>query len=265
MSLRVIGPNPTLTSWRLEKDPTTGFKSVYTWEGSRAAIFGLATLVTSDQKYVIDDTDKPIYRLIISSPDSGAPDVENDYVLEWELLGNDVEKSIYEHPNARVLGDKMLTAIKIAIKEVEDAALLNSSTVYAENETNLAAIAVLLGVSSANALLLFRLIVKGTTSFVASQYVLRRTQTISSRGQVTFSFSNVDKIHTAAQVLASELVPAEVQFSIAAIPEPTAQTGYSWGWLKKTPTIAQAAGRRFQCVQEYWLEQWSTFLYDAAS
>ena len=259
--MRIIGPNPTLVSWRLEKDPTKGFSSIYTWEGSRAAVFGLATMVTSDQKYSIDDSDKPLYRIVISSPDSGASDVSTDYILEWELLGNDVEKSVYEHPNALALGDKMLTAIKIAIKEIEDASVLDSSTVYATNETNLTAIATLIGVSSANALSLFRLIVKGTTAFVLSQYVLRRTQTVSSRAQLQYSYANVEKIHTAAQVWADSTMPEPVRFVISTMTAPTAQAGYTWGWLKKTPTLTQAAANKFQSTQEWWLDQWSDFLY----
>lgn len=270
--MRIIGPNPTLTSWRLEKDPTKGFSSIYTWEGSRAAVFGLATMVASDQKYAIDDSDKPLYRIVISSPDSGASDVSTDYVLEWELLGNTVELDIYEHPNARALGDVMLTAIKIALKAVEEATVLTAPTVYAGEEANLAAIAPLTNSAvspfaandPADVLAMFRLLVKGSANYVTSQYVLRRSQTISSRGQVNFSFSNVEKIHTALQITNTELVPAEVQFSIAAIPAPAAQSGYTWGWLKQTPTIAQA-GSRFQCTQEYWLGLWSDFLYDAAA
>ena len=260
--MQIVGPNPILVSFRLERDPVKGFSSVYTYEGSQLAIFGLATNVRADQKYVIDDSDKPLYKLIISSPDSGSPDPATDYVLEWELLGNDNERSIYDHPNSRYLGTAMLTAIKIAVKTVEDAETLDASATVTDEETNLTTLATGLGISAINSVKLFRLLIKGTTSYVTSQYVLRRTQTVSSRAQLEYTFSNVDKIHTSAQVFADGTMPQPVQFAIATIPAPISQAGYEWGWLKKTPSITQTAGGRFQGTQEWWLDQWSTFLYD---
>ena len=262
--MQIVGPNPILVSFRLERDPVKGFNSVYVWEGSQLAIFGLANSVRPDQKYVIDDSDKPVYRLIISSPDSGSPNLANDYVLEWELLGNDNEKSIFEHPNSRALGTTVLSSIKEGIKQVEDEPAATASERETAVLNGIDDLCFDLNVDAAAADALFALLIKGATSYVTSQYVLRRTQTVSSRAQLEYTFSNVDKIHTSAQVFADGTMPQPVQFAIATIPAPAAQDGYQWGWLKKTPSITQAAGGRFQGTQEWWLDQWTTFLYETA-
>jgi hypothetical protein len=106
--------------------------------------------------------------------------------------------------------------------------------------------------------------IKESEGYVRSQYVLRKTQTVSSRSQIAVSFTNVENIHTTAQVTSAETIPATLLFSISGIPEPASAEGYLFGWLKKTPTVSQT-GLHFQITQEYWLERWSTFTYDAAT
>ena len=263
--VRFVGPSLLLTSMRVERDPLKGFSTVYTYEGDQASIYGYARRVKANQRYSIDDPDKPVFRLTVQSPEAPAADTHNDYVLKWELLGNEAQKSMFEHPKAIALGDVMLNAIKIALSDVKQAAVEDAAALFAKIIVHLRAGAALQGKNPDDTEKLFRMLVADQDTFVTSQYVLRRTQTVASLQEVNISFSNVEKVFTTTQVLATEVVPAVVMFSISDIPAPVEHAGYLFGWLKKTPTVNQVAAGRFEISQEYWLEQWSTFVYDAAT
>jgi hypothetical protein len=45
---------------------------------------------------------------------------------------------------------------------------------------------------------------------------------------------------------------------------PTASDGYVYGWLKQTPTAVTVANQKLQVSGEFWLGQWSTFVYASA-
>lgn len=266
MSIRIFGPTPLLVSVKMERDPVRGFSTIYTYEGDYRSIYGLARQVRANQRYSIDDTDKPLFRLTLQSPDAGVQETASDYVRQFELLGNDVELSIYDHPTSRSLGDAVLTAVKIGVKTVEDA---NTADAAAAVTTQTSAIRAVAGATNADsAESLFKLLLKGTTSFVSSQYVLRRTQTVNSPVQVLINYAGIDRIHDSASVIQLELMQPNqltipIYFAITSIEVPTAQTGYAWGWLKKSPTVNAASNGKYTIAQEYWLAQWSTYLYGA--
>lgn len=237
-----IGSIVELRSVRTEKDPTRGLFVIRVWEGTRDAINGIVSTLSSDQTYTIDDSDSPLYRLTVRTPDDDTLTSSSEVVNTWELLGNDIQKDLYEHPKSLAVTESDLRKIRDAIANPGD----TPPTLTGDADT------------------LYKLLLKGTNAYVVSQYVLRKTQTVSSRFQTLVAFANIEKIHTTAQVISAEAVPSTLIFSISQIPIPASQTGYQWGWLKKTPTVSQL-GTKFQITQEYWLEQWSTYIYDLAT
>jgi hypothetical protein len=181
----------------------------------------------------------------------------------WELPGNDLQKEIWEHPKVLGYSSAMVTVLRNEVELVQ-----SGSSTYAES---VAAIQVQMTAESLSAgtqaeiLSLFDHILKGGDSFVTDQYVLRKTQLITSRYTAIIARSGVNKIWTTAQITGSETIPQFISNELGQLTAPTARTGYQWGWLKKAPTVLQVAGNKFQLTQEWWLEQWSTFVYDVYS
>jgi hypothetical protein len=112
---------------------------------------------------------------------------------------------------------------------------------------------------------LYDSMIRSEIDYVASQYVFRLTQTVSSRYSQKVVFSNVDRIYSTLQLLSETNPPSSLVFSVAQIPVPnTVPPGYAYGWLKKTPTVLTIAGNKIEITLEYWREIWSTYAYDLA-
>ncbi len=107
----------------------------------------------------------------------------------------------------------------------------------------------------------FNLLLKGTTHYRNSEYVLRRTQTASNSYTGEFDVKNTNRLYTTEQILAETTIPASIVFKIQNIEVPPPQDDYFWGWLKGTPQISTVAGGKIQCTQDYTLEQWSIYPY----
>lgn len=252
-----------LVSLRKDYDPGQGWRTTYVYEGDSLSIYGLTANLRSDQKASIDDSDKPLFRLTVQSPDAGSASVANDFVWSVELVGSEVQPSIYAHPRTQALSDGVIAAIKVAVKEVEDSSISEAVAKVASGTTAVRAAATTAGTSAADAAEVLALVLRDITSYTDSQYVLKRTQTISTRSQLILNYENINRIHSTALVNAVEIIPYTVLVAIVQIVAPAEMSGFAWGWLKKTPSINQVANGKFTASQEYWLGQWSTYLYGA--
>lgn len=192
----------------------------------------------------------------------------------WELLGNDIEKDAYQHPEAYRISVKGIAEVRNAVKTAEDNPDWSG---FATSETNN-------DVAGAAEVLFIHQMHK-IDGFLIPQYVLRRTSTVPTRSNVKASFTNTFKIHTTAQLKAAESIPASILFSVDEIDShlpsvPTDEFNYprtmelkdgrdkdstmplmKWGWLKRTPTVSQTGGNKFSLTYEYWHALWSTWLY----
>ena len=56
-------------------------------------------------------------------------------------------------------------------------------------------------------------------------------------------------------------LPGRMAYKISNLAAPIVISGYLWGWRKLPSTETTAAGNRIDITTEYWLEQWSTFIY----
>lgn len=234
------------------RSPTFGEQWVLTFESAGSSNLSVQSaaqyaydLVPSDYTAELDTSRATIHRLIVTTPDNPA-DASNTVIsTTYELLGNANQKDIWEHPKALALTEAQRTAVKTAVRAESSASLTTGS----------------------DSLYLCDLILQGNGSraFQVSQYVYRVTHVVSGRYATQVAFSNVQKIYTTDQMLAELSPPATILFSaetIVAQHTSTVPTGYLYGWLKQTPTVNQIAGNKFTITNEWWLEEWSTWIYE---
>jgi len=235
-------------------DPVRGTFSERYYEGCEDEIMGLARRLSPDQYYEIDGTNAPIFRLAVRTPDYDGSSSSSETTLTYELLGNDLTYSIYEHPTARALDSAILASVRRAVDS-------RSTKFYNEAGTDITSTVN----GNGNAITLYNLAIKGTDSFIRSQYVFRVTQTVSNRSTARAGYANTNKLYTTGQLISETSPPSTLLFAIDQIPTPSdIPTGYVWRWLKKTPTVVQIGGNKFNIAVEYLLERWSTFLYGLA-
>jgi hypothetical protein len=121
--------------------------------------------------------------------------------------------------------------------------------------------------------ILFAIAIRGQDSYLLGQYVLRHTTNCSSGYSGNVSDTNVFKVYTTDQLLSEcqstslwvQPLAGRLVSKIQNITAPEARNNYIWGWLKKPSTEQTTPDNRIEITQEYWLEQWPTILYPAAT
>lgn len=243
---------------------SNGYVTTRVFEGSHFAIDSLIPqLVVSagaDSFSIDRDDATSICTAVFAYEGPGASEVPVD---TWEILGNDLQKDIWEHPNVLGYSSAMVAVLRKEVELVQSGSSTYDESVAAINTQ--IAFEGITAPTSTQIITLFDQILKGLESFVVDQYVLRKSQLITSRYTATIARVGINKIWTTAQVQAAESMPTFISNELNQLVAPTARTGYLWGWLKKSPTVTQVAGNKFQVAQEWWLEQWSTFVYTAYS
>lgn len=256
MSATLIGANLTLVSSRVVKT-RAGLSTVDIYEGTSDACQAAILSITSDQEYELDDSQTPLYRLTIKTPDY--TDGRESYEWRWEVLGNDAQKDIYEHPQTlywagQAGGDTDIRTIREAMQNpIPD-------TSPAITNTQLTS--------------LYNLLLRGTTHFLSAQYALRLTKTVGSRYLGEVSEDGVLRIYTSQQIIAEQAgwpMTARIQARALALQDtyppyivystPANPQGYTWGWLRKPTTETEVAGGKVQIQTEWWLELWSLYVY----
>lgn len=225
-------------------NPQNGTRWVLVFEGTPAACERAYLLVPTNYSKELDATRGAAYRLIVTTPDDPTSSVSTAISTTYELLGNTSSVSLWVHVKSLALSAAQRELVKTAVRTRSTTGL------------------------SGDALSLAKLIIEndGSRSFYASQYVFRMTQVVASTYQQQVSFANVGKVYTATQMQAEANPPATLFFSISAVSSRTAVTspeGYLYGWLKQTPTINQIANYKFSVTNEWWLDDWSTWIYSA--
>lgn len=222
--------------------PNVGTQWTLIFEGTPSACTTAYALVSPFFKKELDSTRGAVYRLIVTTPDD--PNATGHEVLstQFELLPNQLQKDIWEHPKALALSQSDRAAVKKAVKAGTSSGL------------------------GGNALTLCNMLLEGngSRSFQKSQYAFKVTQVVASNYVVKVSFTNVEKIYTTTQLKNEIQMPSTYLISIDAIDQPAAPAGYMTGWLKQAPSVTNSAGNRISIVNEYWLQTWSTWLYDPA-
>ena len=248
-----VGTNLELLGTQFTFDPNRGETLMQIYEGSSEACVAKGMEIREtrpDLSFVIEPGDLPLWRISIRAPDFRDDPASAEVITTYELLGNDLQKDIYEAPFLAGA-----PADQINIVKAYQADKNSPEPVFGEN------------ITSDAVWTLHQLILNGTTAFQTSQYVFRVTSLISARSDQRVSYANVGLVHTSAQVAAG--VPQTILFPLVGdngVPMPAVRdaTYFHAGWLKKTPTLSQVSFNKFSLVQEFWLESWAKQLYPAA-
>jgi len=226
---------------RREYDPRDGWSTLVTYHGPTAAVQGVIPNLVNQglrfSEFPVQDGVRGIEIRFSDARDGAAPPTnpDDEQTTTWELVGNDLNKDLFDHANYTALPDankKTLKDYRNGAKKIDDAdvtALTGNAQKFRD------------------------LITKGVEGYTVAQYILRKTGVVALDWSGTFGVTNVgDYYATTADLTTAELVPATLKFSMP-----------SGEWLKRTPTIRQNRDGRWVGTQEWWhADTWSDVLYD---
>jgi hypothetical protein len=238
--------HPGLTEQPTEREyiPAQGWQTVREWHGSEAAVDGFSSqLVQFGYRLRRFRVEGIIYGLEAQIPDAqdgSAPpvDPDDDQLVTWELVGNDLNKSIFDHDNFSDV-TSVTAADQQTLRDIRDGTTKHTEAAATDLTGNAEKFRVLLS--------------KGVQSFPISQYVLRKTSTVPLNWAGQQAMTNVGDVYTStSQMETAEGVPNDLKFIM---PEGK--------WLKRTPTIRQQRSGRWQINSEFWhADDASDVLYD---
>jgi hypothetical protein len=259
-------------------DPRNGKTRIRHWKGDPSSIgvieyqvrqLGYAYTTHRDGGYVVISVDYP-------------EDTETDSSVtplsdEWEADVNYIQKDLWTLPAVQVEllkigppGDP--TVRGFFRRDLESLAggnpttvgtdgsevvitleiLLGSATVGQSGSSPITGVCELYGADPIVFLDVFDAMTRGVSAYEISRCVLRNTKITNKTSTITASRTNVDRIHTAANINA--LLPIDVK-----VQAPT--MGY---YLKKHPTVALIERGKWEIVQEYWhADDYEPLIYGA--
>ncbi len=256
MRVRVNGTTqPVRQPVKITYDPSRGRIIQVGWESAGNNLVGIANQYQA-LGIPYDATINARKSTLIASASGGQLGIPDLTADTWEILANEIQKNIWEHRRGLALlavNPDLPTIIRDAI----------------DNHKKLADIKPPL---TGDAATMFNLLNKDQGHYVTGQYVIRHTTNVPNRWDP--SGANVADIqiltlYDEAQLLHETTWPAYWIFpmprrlvqKIENIAAPPFQDGYLWSWLKKPSTETTAAANHIAISTEYWLEQWSNFLY----
>jgi hypothetical protein len=203
----------------------------------------------------------PIHRLVVTTPDlptGGTQGIQQTY---YELLGNNVQLDLREHPKSIALGSAVVRTIDCVLSQSADPNISTSENQVVPQQSDIPA---------GDARELYDLLSQrnGNAAYVKPQFVFRYTRVASNFATGVLNYDNVEKILTTTQMISETGFPgtgilSAINSAVVAT-QPAAVDGYVYGWLKQTPTVTSMAGNKFQIVGDYSLEFWSTWIYEQA-
>lgn len=255
-------------------DPSMGWFTTLKYRGTEASLQSkVAELVAVGAKMRLDPESESdgYYTITADIPTAVFGGTTTDPALpvgiKWWLEGNDLEKTLWEHP--RMVAE--LVKIKNYIESVTFKKFLDeyisgslAATYYAQAALGFDIIVTdtirkkyLLDVTVLKEFCFARS--AGVEAYPASQYVLRRVIEIPPLSSIVPSFINVGKMFRPATLIAAETPNGLIPRLIASI---NTIGGY---WLKRTPKDEPGTGANRLITQEYWqADNFSAFVYGAA-
>jgi hypothetical protein len=255
-----------------EYDPRGGASVIRSWHGSSTALSSLdLTYRAAGRRTSMEPQSDGSYvlRVRFGAEDSQSP--EEPLSTIWELVGNDLEKSIWTLPVVETAMDQ-ITNIHERARIRHWAELLAKgelTTVGPDGGeisltiSDVTGLAADYGMTDTTALQsVIENIARGVESWTISQYVLRRTVTLAANAGDALkpAYTYVGKVMTKAQVESLEGVPSTLKFNL-----PDATVPGDPCYLKRTPTVTQVAADKWQVVSEWWhADDYSDLIYDPA-
>lgn len=234
-------------------NPRTGYQQIVVYTGTPAQIEAAASTAIGNGYSVryVPDSNGTYSTLEVTYGAAETQDPATPLSDEWSLVGNDLEKSIFEHPSVVAGQDGWSASDKLRFRSLAEAFSRGEYTSIDDlvDFTN--------RVSGSYALFdsVIAELAKGVEAYTVSQFVLRHSVVITSNSTIKPALDNVGKVYTTSALESAENIPATLKFNL---PDGV--------WLKRTPTVEQYGSDKWTVTQEYWhADSYSTFLYEEAT
>jgi hypothetical protein len=96
----VLGSGLALTEVRYLKSATGVFQTIAVFEGTEEAIKALIPGVLADQSYDVDTSEKPKWKITISTPDFSDTETTDTAIYSHELIPNTLQRDLFRAPKA---------------------------------------------------------------------------------------------------------------------------------------------------------------------
>jgi hypothetical protein len=172
----------------------------------------------------------------------------------WELVGNDLEKDLWELPKIVAALAPFNISDRRQIKIDIEAWLAGTLVVNDLPVRDWTDYCTRSGFTTDQVEILTQLVterIRGVQAWTVSQWVLRRTLIIAANSTIKPALADVGRVRSTTTLKAEENIPSTVKFDL---PE-----GF---WLKRTPTFTQTAADKWTISQEWWhADNYSELLY----
>lgn len=196
-------------------------------------------------------------------------------VDNWQLLGNELQKSWAEHPNSLALEVKKIGTLGVLSQDAQIfkdgkgliGVISNGNVAYPAASSGTGYLPFNFDSATYNqAMQLFKLLISNSDHYSKGQPVLRHTQTVGDSYLGDLPQANEEKIYTTQQLLDEcagypRKLPLRLVNRIKNFPAPDDVTGYRWGWRKLPINEITVGNFKIEITTEWYLDLWSTFYY----
>lgn len=243
--------------------PDKGFDTTRSWKGPASAVESVtATLSALGWSFRVRHLPSGLAQIDATisgnaSSNGGSQPSTVDVVDTWELYPNSVQKDLLEADCSAVgaCTAQQISWVKTYLAtRSTDAITAEGWTTWNGYQTTL--------INLANA---------GVTSWEIDAPVLRHSYSIPRGVNYSFPWNNIWKIHSTAQLIANEGVPADYVLDLATIgalfTNPTRNDGvpFHYGWRKRFPHQSIGANGKREVNIEYHFGLWATDLYSVVT
>lgn len=241
-------------------DPQNGETLVRRWKGTKQFAEAYYSQLKSQSGVLsvsIDqDGESPIY-VVTARYGKVQEGAETDGTIPyfWELAGNMIDSSIFNHP-------KFYSGFTVDLGATPPQYIsfdqVNQVKEAIENNLTGSALSAEYNSWTTTQQELWKELIQGNETYQVSSYVLRLNRTFSSLYSNTVPTTDVGNLYTYAQIQ-TEASSISSAISVA-VDSNVPSGGY---WLKQAPVLSELSNRKLQLSQEWWWsDNWSTVLYD---
>lgn len=246
---------PILRATDVDFDPVRGLVVVEEWHGPGAnCLLGKANWAINNRVgFRWKRAGISTMTLTYSGGQNGLSDIAQ---TNYELLGNEIQKSIYESGIA-------LAGLAAWPNLIRDVKLGWNAIESGEPETEQALYDSMAADEKTYYDTLIGFLMRGQTHFAQGQYVLKRSISVSNfyTGSAGGE-GNVERLVSTGTLLGwCSDMPPFIAAKINTIPGGSAHTNYAWSWRQLPSRIVTGAQNRCELSTEWWFEEWSTLLY----
>lgn len=235
-------------------DPRSGDVVVKRWIGSPDQIQQQALIARSyGLRYDVSEEDEGGCQILRVTYQAGGdnPDPNTALADLWSLVGNQLEKSLWELDKVQDQFDGWTTQDMADFKNDVDSVLAGTLDV--------ASVIAGLPVGTDTTVIegLIKSLARGVESKSVSSYVLRRVIIVAANTNIRPAYTGVNKVISTANLQAGSdpsatTIPSTLLFTLP--------SGY---WLKQSPTVEQQSSGTWSITQEWWhADKYDSFVYD---